>query len=168
MHTPKLVSVLRHFTLSLQRNRTGSESQSGLWPLRITTRSIQSGLQKWSPSDHQKSVVSCQISVGLFFIYGVRLRLWTAAVNGHIVHPQDDIRLKSDGGMILTGENRRTRRKICPSATLSTTNPTRVDPGANLGLRGERSATNRLSHSTALDGVSNFWMRLSSMPQREC
>jgi hypothetical protein len=28
------------------------------------------------------------------------------------------------GGMILTGENRRTRRKTCPSATLSTTNPT--------------------------------------------
>jgi hypothetical protein len=27
-------------------------------------------------------------------------------------------------GMILTGENRRTRRKTCPSATLSTTNPT--------------------------------------------
>jgi hypothetical protein len=32
--------------------------------------------------------------------------------------------------------------KICPSATLSTTNPTRTDPG----LRGERPATNRLSH----------------------
>jgi hypothetical protein len=28
------------------------------------------------------------------------------------------------GGMILTGENQRTRRKACPSATLSTTNPT--------------------------------------------
>jgi hypothetical protein len=28
------------------------------------------------------------------------------------------------GGMILTGENRRTRRKTCPSDTLSTTNPT--------------------------------------------
>jgi hypothetical protein len=30
------------------------------------------------------------------------------------------------GGMILTGENRRTRRKTCPSATLSTTNLTGV------------------------------------------
>jgi hypothetical protein len=28
------------------------------------------------------------------------------------------------GGMILTGEKRRTRRKTCPSATLSTINPT--------------------------------------------
>jgi hypothetical protein len=34
-----------------------------------------------------------------------------------------------------------------PSAT---TNPTWIDPGANPGLRGERSATNRLSHGTAL------------------
>jgi hypothetical protein len=36
-----------------------------------------------------------------------------------------------------------------PSATLSTTNPTWIDPGVNLGLRGERPATNRLSHGTA-------------------
>jgi hypothetical protein len=36
---------------------------------------------------------------------------------------------ESDGGMILTGENRRTRRKTCPSATLSTTNPTWIGPG---------------------------------------
>jgi hypothetical protein len=31
--------------------------------------------------------------------------------------------MESHGGMIWTGENRRTRRKTCPSATLSTTNP---------------------------------------------
>jgi hypothetical protein len=43
----------------------------------------------------------------------------------------------------------RTRRKSCPSATLSTTNLTRTDPGSNSGLRGERPATNRLSHVTA-------------------
>jgi hypothetical protein len=35
-----------------------------------------------------------------------------------------------------------------PSATLSTTNPTWIDPGAYPGLRGERPATNRLSHGT--------------------
>jgi hypothetical protein len=56
--------------------------------------------------------------------------------------------LESDGGMILTGKNRRTRRKTCPSATLSATNPTWIDPGANPGLRGERPATNDLSHGT--------------------
>jgi hypothetical protein len=57
--------------------------------------------------------------------------------------------LESDGGMILTGGNRRTRRKTCPSATLSTTNPTWIDPGANPGLRGESPATNDLSRGTA-------------------
>jgi hypothetical protein len=52
--------------------------------------------------------------------------------------------------MKLTGENRRTRGKTCPSATLSTTYPTWTDPGLNRGLRGERPATNRLSQGTAL------------------
>jgi hypothetical protein len=42
-----------------------------------------------------------------------------------------------------------TRRKTCPSATLSTTNFTWTDPGSNPGLRGERPATNRLNHGTA-------------------
>jgi hypothetical protein len=36
-----------------------------------------------------------------------------------------------------------------PSATLSTTNPTWIDPGANPGLRGDMPSTNRLSHGTA-------------------
>jgi hypothetical protein len=38
--------------------------------------------------------------------------------------------------------------KTCPSATLSTTNPTWTDPGSNPGLRGGRPAANRLSHGT--------------------
>jgi hypothetical protein len=50
---------------------------------------------------------------------------------------------------ILTRENRRTLRKTCPSATLSTTNPTWIDLVANPGFRGERPATNDLSHGTA-------------------
>jgi hypothetical protein len=52
--------------------------------------------------------------------------------------------------MKLTAENRRTRGKTCPCATLSTTNPTWADPGSNPGLRGGRPAANRLSHGTAL------------------
>jgi hypothetical protein len=48
--------------------------------------------------------------------------------------------MESHGGMILTGENRRT-----PSATLYTTNPTWTDPVSNLGLRGERPANDYLS-----------------------
>jgi hypothetical protein len=51
--------------------------------------------------------------------------------------------------MKLTGENWSTGRKTCPSATLSTTNPTWTDPGCNPGLRGDRRATNRLRHDTA-------------------
>jgi hypothetical protein len=47
--------------------------------------------------------------------------------------------------MKLTGENRSTRRKTCPSATLSTTNPTWTDPWSKPGLRDGRPATNRLS-----------------------
>jgi hypothetical protein len=62
----------------------------------------------------------------------------------------------------IDGENRRTRRKTCPSATLSTTNPTWIDPGTNPGLRGERLATNDLSHGTALN-VLTF---LFSFPTR--
>jgi hypothetical protein len=51
--------------------------------------------------------------------------------------------------MKLTGENRSTRKKTCPSATLSNKNPTWNDPGSNPGLRGDRPAANRLSHGTA-------------------
>jgi hypothetical protein len=40
--------------------------------------------------------------------------------------------------------------KTCPSATLTTTNPTWTDPGSNLGLCGGRPATNRLSHGTTM------------------
>jgi hypothetical protein len=52
--------------------------------------------------------------------------------------------------MKSTGENRSTREKTCPSATLSTTNPIWTDPESNPGLRGGRPAVNRLSHGTAL------------------
>jgi hypothetical protein len=59
--------------------------------------------------------------------------------------------MENDGEMILTGENRKTLRKTCPGATLSTTKPTWIDQGANPVLRGERLATTRLSHGTAGD-----------------
>jgi hypothetical protein len=51
--------------------------------------------------------------------------------------------------MKLTGKNRSIQGKTCPSATLSTKNPTWTDPEPNPGLRGERPATNHLSHDTA-------------------
>ena len=43
--------------------------------------------------------------------------------------------------MKLTGDNRSTRGKACPSAYLSITNPTWTATGSNLGLRGGRPAT---------------------------
>jgi hypothetical protein len=39
--------------------------------------------------------------------------------------------------------------KTCPSAILSTTNPRWPDPGSNLGRRGGKPATNRLSYGAA-------------------
>jgi hypothetical protein len=47
------------------------------------------------------------------------------------------------------GKLKNSQRKICPSATLSITNPIWTDPGANLGLCGQRLVTNHLSHSMA-------------------
>jgi hypothetical protein len=57
--------------------------------------------------------------------------------------------------MKLTGENRSTRRKTCPSATLSNTNPKWTDLGSNPGHRGGRPAANRLSHGTAYTSQLN-------------
>jgi hypothetical protein len=34
-------------------------------------------------------------------LYGMRLRLWTAAINWHVVHPPGDMSVESRGGMIL-------------------------------------------------------------------
>jgi hypothetical protein len=68
-----------------------------------------------------------------YFCDGVRLCLCgTGSLTGplsisRMIHEW----IWSNGGIILTGENRRTRRKTCPSATLSTTNPTWTDLGTN-------------------------------------
>jgi hypothetical protein len=54
--------------------------------------------------------------------------------------------------MKLRRENRSTRGENCPSATLSTTNPTLT----YRGLRGERPETNRLSHVNVTSPSSLF------------
>jgi hypothetical protein len=58
--------------------------------------------------------------------------------------------------MILTGKNQNPQRKTCPSATLSTTNPIRTDPGANPGLSGDRPVTNR-SRLVMIVTSSQIW-----------
>jgi hypothetical protein len=62
--------------------------------------------------------------------------------------------------MKLTGKPRNSQGKTCPSATLSTTNPTSNDPESNPGLCGERLATNCLSHGTAIRRVHFSHMAL--------
>jgi hypothetical protein len=64
--------------------------------------------------------------------------------------------------MIFAGETEVLGENL-PSATLSTTNLTWIDPGANPGLRGERPATNRLSHGTA-----HNWLLFSENSDRRC
>jgi hypothetical protein len=70
--------------------------------------------------------------------------------------------------MKLTRENRSTRGKTCPSATLSTTNPTWIDPGSKPGLRGGRPAANRLNHGTAYRPVSLKSIFISPSHLRVC
>jgi hypothetical protein len=57
-------------------------------------------------------------------------------------------------------KNEKCWEKTCPSATLSTTNPTWIDQGANLGLCGRRPVTNCLSHGMAFvllkTGLSSY------------
>jgi hypothetical protein len=57
------------------------------------------------------------------------------------------ITMESHGGMILTGEKRRTRIKTCPSATFSTKNHVWTDLVANLGLS-DWQASNHMSQCT--------------------
>jgi hypothetical protein len=63
------------------------------------------------------------------------------------------------GGMIGRG-NRSTRRKTCPNAALSTTNPT-CCPDANPGRRGGKPATNRLSYGTASRIILTKWIGIA-------
>jgi hypothetical protein len=56
----------------------------------------------------------------------------------------------NSGGMILTGENRRTLRENCHRATWFTTNLAWTGLGSNPGFSGERSATHHRSHGTAV------------------
>jgi hypothetical protein len=63
--------------------------------------------------------------------------------------PRLYVSMENPGGMILAGQDRRSRRKTCPSITLSTTNPAWTDSGANYSLRDERLATNCMRHGTA-------------------
>jgi hypothetical protein len=86
----------------------------------------------------------------------------TAACSGPFVHPTDDTRVNVEQQWNYTDrENRRTRRKTCPSATFSTTNPTFTALGTNPVLCGEKPATNRLSYGTAMYNTLKYIVNIS-------
>jgi hypothetical protein len=81
----------------------------------------------------------------IMYSHGVRLSpLDTAATVWPIVPTPDD-----RWWLWSNQWNANWQGKPCPSATLSTTNPTWPDPDSNPGCRGGKPATNRLSYGTA-------------------
>jgi hypothetical protein len=105
----------------------------------------------------------------LIILSGVRLSpLGTSATNWPIVPAPDDRWWvwSSRWNDNLQGKPMYSE-KTCPSATLSSTNPTWPDPGSNPGRRGGKPATNRLSYGTAssdwaptvfFEILSNSWI----------
>jgi hypothetical protein len=82
---------------------------------------------------------------------GVRLSLFgTVATIGLLYKPQmiDDGDCGAVGGLKVDNETKYSE-KTCPSATLSTTNPTWPDLGSNPGCCSGKPATNLLSYVTA-------------------
>jgi hypothetical protein len=84
--------------------------------------------------------------------------LGTAATNRPIVPAPGDY---DDGeiGEIIGRGKQSTRRKTCPNAALSTTNPT-CCPDANPGRRGGKPATNRLSYGTVMSPIKTWYFIL--------
>jgi hypothetical protein len=78
--------------------------------------------------------------------------LGTAATTGLLYQPRmmGEGDCGEIGGIKIGKGNRSTWRK---PATLSTTNPTLLDPGLNPGRRGGKPATNRLSYGAALQWI---------------
>jgi hypothetical protein len=67
--------------------------------------------------------------------------------------------------MMLTRDNTSTWRETCWSATPSTTNLTWTDLGWNPGFRGDRLATNHLSHGKAFGiGQKQYTLNQSLVP----
>jgi hypothetical protein len=96
------------------------------------------------PSNNFRSIGWIVINL-VVHVDGVRLCLWTAAAVPRVICEYGEPRWNDvDRG------NRGTQREICRGASLSATNPTWNDLGANPVLRCERLATNRLSQSLNL------------------
>jgi hypothetical protein len=97
------------------------------------------------------------ISITHFFYsqWGKTESLGTATTTGLLYQPQmigDADCGETDGNEDWQGKPKYSE-KTCPSATLSTTNPTWLDPGLNPGRRGGKPATNRLSYGAAITHI---------------
>jgi hypothetical protein len=126
-----------------------------LWKLNIGYDVEWQKKEEWKP-------MTCDLLylewVYFFFIILSRVRLSPlgfAATTGLLYKPQmiGDNDCGEIVGMKIGRGNRSTRRKPSPSATLSTTNPTWLDPGSNPGRHDGKPATNRLSYGAALNYV---------------
>jgi hypothetical protein len=103
----------------------------------------------------QSVLWSYLVKVNLKMYHFFLFVLWDFEYCGHywpIVPAPDD---REICGMKIGRGNGSTRKKSCPSATLSTTNPTRLDPILNPGRRGGKAATNRLSYGAAFKDLSS-------------
>jgi hypothetical protein len=83
----------------------------------------------------RKSISLCKVSrlrPFVFLVTATCARMWVWSICG----------------MILTVENRNTRRRTCPSANFSTKVLTRTELGSNPGLVGETPATDSLDPGT--------------------
>jgi hypothetical protein len=93
-------------------------------------------------SNIRATFVSRQLAgPSMFFLSEVGLSpLGTAATSGLLYKPQ----MVDEGEWNEDWQGKpKYSEKTCPSATLSTTNPTWPDPGSNPGRRGGKPATNR-------------------------
>jgi hypothetical protein len=86
----------------------------------------------------------------------------TSATNWPIVPAPGDIGDDECGpvGGIGIGKGKNYSEKTCPSATLSTTNPTWLDLGSNPGRRAENPVANRLNYGTAICAYLRRWINL--------
>jgi hypothetical protein len=94
---------------------------------------------------------NCRILLLLFMFISMEWdyvsEMWPPT--GLLFIPRWYMSIKAMAEWYWQGETKELKRIPCLSTTLSITNPTWIDPGVNLGLRGDRPATNGLSHGTA-------------------
>jgi hypothetical protein len=94
-----------------------------------------------TPDNVTRELDTWFISIGRDFVPELRPK------TGPLFIPRLDLYIR----IILTAENRITRRKSHQNTTLSTTNPKWTEPDASPCFCGDRLATNRVRHGVAMD-----------------